>query len=429
MSQQLTRPASATGAWAALALLLAFLCGASLLRWNNPFEGRLVPAALALMLLMWFAVTAVDLGLYRVHRRASTGLEATRWSPSWARSLTKFAGLLGSLGFVALLYWLFPEYHGDFYARYYELLRLILPPWILLALPYFYWVDARMPKPHDAYWQLGRILLLQWRDARVDQARVWNHLLGWLVKGFFLPLMFTYLCNNLDRFLHFNFENLTAFQFIYDFLFEFLFFIDVGLATLGYLVSLRLTDTHLRSTEPSMLGWAVAILCYQPFWSLFDKQYLAYGNGYTWGQWLWDTPWLYGLWGCAILVLTGIYAWSTVCFGARFSNLTHRGIITHGPYRFTKHPAYLTKVLAYWMISVPFLIGADGSLADTLRHCSLLLLLGGIYFLRARTEEAHLSHDPDYRSYAEWIAVHGLFARLRGLVTTLTADESSRITA
>jgi len=78
---------------------------------------------------------------------------------------------------------------------------------------------------------------------------------------------------------------------------------------------------------------------------------------------------------------------------------------------------------------VPFLIGADGSLADTLRHCSLLLLLGGIYFLRARTEEAHLSHDPDYRSYAEWIAVHGLFARLRGLVTTLTADESSRITA
>ena len=31
---------------------------------------------------------------------------------SWARTLTKFAGLLGSLGFVALAYWLFPELHS-----------------------------------------------------------------------------------------------------------------------------------------------------------------------------------------------------------------------------------------------------------------------------------------------------------------------------
>ena len=65
---------------------------------------------------------------------------------------------------------------------------LVFSPWLLLALPYLYWVDARMPKPQDGYWMLGRLLLM--RREGVDRARVWNHLLGWLVKGFFLPLMF-----------------------------------------------------------------------------------------------------------------------------------------------------------------------------------------------------------------------------------------------
>ena len=406
-------PPSATGGWTALALLLAFLGGLGLLRAGAVpgLGGNTVHAALFLIVLMGVAVAVVDLGVYRVHRRASTGMAPGHWAPSWERTLHKFVGLLGSVGFVAWLYWLFPEYHGDFYGRYYELLKLILPPWLLLALPYLYWVDARMPKPQDGYWMLGRLLLM--RREGVDRARVWNHLLGWLVKGFFLPLMFTYMCNDLERFVRYDFAQLTAFRFVYDFLFGFLYFIDVGLVSLGYLMSLRATDTHLRSTEPSMLGWSVALLCYQPFWSLFDKQYLAYNAGNTWGQWLWNTPWLYGFWACLILLLTGLYVWATVVFGARFSNLTHRGIITSGPYRFSKHPAYLAKNLSWWLISVPFLIGSDGSAAEALRHCLLLLMLNGVYFLRARTEEAHLSRDADYRAYAQWIAAHGLLARLR----------------
>lgn len=417
-------PASATGAATALALLLAFLGGAAVLWHERPFGDNTVHSALFMMVLMALAVAAVDLLVYKVHRRASTGLSFARWAPSWQRSLTKFAGLLGSLGFVALLYWLFPEYHGDFYTRYYEMLALILPPWLLLALPYIYVTDARMPQPHDGYWLMGRLLCLQWQD--LDRAKLWNHLLGWLVKGFFLPLMFSYMCNDIGKFLHYDFARLTAFRFVYDFLFEFFYFIDVGLVSLGYLMSLRLTDTHLRSTEPSMLGWAVALLCYQPFWSVIDKQYLAYNSGHTWGEWLWNTPLLYGLWGGLILALTGIYVWATVSFGARFSNLTHRGIITNGPYRYTKHPAYLAKNLSWWLISVPFLF--EGSAAEALRHCLLLLLLNGVYFMRARTEEAHLRRDPDYQAYARWIDVHGLLRGLRwgGATTSQAAGLAQR---
>lgn len=105
------------------------------------------------------------------------------------------------------------------------------------------------------------------------------------------------------------------------------------------------------------------------------------------------------------------YALSTISFGLRFSNLTNRGIITSGPYRFTKHPAYITKNLSYWMVSVPFVEPLGWQVA--LMHCARLVAVNLIYYTRAKTEERHLMRDLDYRAYAEWIAQHGLFARMR----------------
>ena len=66
------------------------------------------------------------------------------------------------------------------------------------------------------------------------------------------------------------------------------------------------------------------------------------------------------------------------------------------------------------MISVPFIAGAGWPQA--VQSC---LLLGGvnlIYFLRARTEERHLSRDPVYREYTAFIAEHGLLAVARRFV-------------
>ncbi len=104
-------------------------------------------------------------------------------------------------------------------------------------------------------------------------------------------------------------------------------------------------------------------------------------------------------WAAAIIALTVIYALCTVSFGLRFSNLTHRGIITDGPYRFTKHPAYLAKNLSWWLISVPFV--SEQGWGAALRNCMLLALLNLIYYARARTEERHLSRDPDVRGLCD----------------------------
>jgi protein-S-isoprenylcysteine O-methyltransferase Ste14 len=347
-------------------------------------------------------VFAPDLLWQHVQRRTLVAA-----SPGdWPRSLTKLAGLVGAVGFLALLYWLFPEYyHGDnFYGHCRVALGVVLPLWALLALPYIYWVDRRMQDPHDALWHMGRLVTLRWRGLPLPL--IGQYQLGWMVKGYFLPLMFTYLCNDLDKMLHYDLGTLHGFKGLFDWAFFALYLTDVALVSMTYLMSLRLADTHIRSAEPTMLGWFAALLCYQPLWSLISAQYIDYESGVGWDRWLQPIPWLYVFWGSAIVVLVAIYVWATVSFGGRFSNLTHRGIITNGPYRYTKHPAYLAKNLSWWLISMPFMI-SDGA-AMALRRCLLLVLLNMIYYVRAKTEERHLGVDPTYAAYAAWIERRGL---------------------
>lgn len=398
-------PTSATHGWVAFAALAGFLAAMGCLRVFRPFGDQVVSSALFLIGVTAAFIFATDLLWQKVYLRSSTGLNFKQSNPSLRRSLTKYAGLLGSLGFVGFLYWLLPEYHSAFYTRYYQMLLIVLPPWLVLAIPYLYWIDKHMPQPKDGYWHMGQAVCLNWQE--VDRAVLGQHVLGWLIKGFFFPLMFTYMCNDIAKFVNYDFGKLSHFGTWFDLIYDFLYFVDVGIVSMGYLISMRVTDTHLRSAEPTLLGWSVALLCYQPFWSLAGRNYLAYDTDLKWGAWLWNQPLIYGIWGTSILLLTAVYVWATVIFGGRFSNLTHRGIITNGPYRYTKHPAYIAKNLSWWMISVPFVLQSTAS--EAIRHCLLLLALNGVYWMRAITEERHLSWDPDYVAYSDWIKSHGVF--------------------
>ncbi len=337
----------------------------------RPFNDDVLDSAMFVIAATTIAIFAVDIGWQRVYRRASTGLDFTRDDPSWPRTLVKLAGLLASIAMVGVAYWLIPEYRRRLYGYYHDFLRVVVGPWIVLSIPYFFWVDRKMREPRDGYWQMGRLVMLQWRG--IDRRMLWQHVLGWTIKGFFLALMFSYLCNDLRWLLLFDFGALGSFKATYPFIYRFIFFVDVSIATLGYLMCFRPTDTHFRSAEPTLLGWVVTLACYEPFWSAVGGRLLPYDTGYPWDAWLQYHPALYTTWGTVILVLSAIYVWATVSFGARFSNLTHRGIITNGPYRWTKHPAYVAKNLTWWMISVPFmprggLSGDPRPLRDALRR-------------------------------------------------------------
>jgi Isoprenylcysteine carboxyl methyltransferase (ICMT) family len=399
-------PPSATHALVAWIGVSAMLAGVGVLNFWSPVR-QIAYQALIVMGCAAAGIFIPDLLWQKVQRRSL--LTAPKRADA-ARVATKLAGLIGSVGFVAALYWLTPEYHlgGTFYGNYYLALQVLLPVWALIAPVYIYYVDRRLAQPRDGLWQMGRLVLLQWRG--LEPRVIWQHLLGWLVKGFFLPLMFTYFCDNLNKLLHYDLNQLRSFNGIFDWSYFTLYFIDVSLVSMTYLMSLKVTDTHIRSTEPTAMGWVSALVCYQPFWSLISKQYIDYDPGKPWGFWLANIPWLYYPWACMIILLVAIYVWATIAFGARFSNLTHRGIITNGPYRLTKHPAYLSKNLSWWMMAMPFMLSSGWQ--DALRRCVLLGSLNLIYYLRAKTEERHLGLDPVYVRYARWIDEHGALRAL-----------------
>ena len=324
----------------------------------------------------------------------------------------------GLLGFIVTLaaiaggYWLFPEYHGAFYDPFWRLLRLLAPAAAPAIIGYFLWSTPRLVKPRDAYWWLGRCALGH-PPATAAMAPLRAHALAWTVKAFFLPLMAVYAGDQVK-------DVAKVFQDIgasglkpnsFALLFKLSYTTDLLFCVVGYVFTVRVLDSHIRSTEPTAFGWLVALICYQPFYSVIGNYYLRYDDNRAWGEYFAAYPVLSACWGFGILALVMIYGLSTAAFGLRFSNLTYRGIVTNGPYRYTKHPAYLSKNLSWWMISMPFL-SAQGP-ATALRHCLLLGLLNGVYYLRAKTEERHLGADPAYVAYAAWIAEHGLFARLR----------------
>lgn len=363
--------------------------------------------AIILMAVMAGTILTLEGFFLRPIGRASTGIDWTSKAPyAPKRVAIKLLGFAITLLSLAIFYWLLPEYRGRWYSRYYQFLTTILPWMIVLAVPYFFVVDRVMVDPYDGYAKVGYLFVGKFKDF--DGSKIKQHVLGWMVKGYFLPLMFVELLKKIDYFSDLGIPiQLSNVRDLYDFLYSAIFGIDLLWVTVGYLISMRIFDTHIRSTESTMVGWTVALVCYQPFWSFFEKQYLRYDSGNPWGEWFEENSVGYALWACLIIICLIIYLWATLSFGLRFSNLTHRGIITNGPYRFCKHPAYVSKNVAWWLITMPFM--PSWGVLEAVRHSLLLLGLNIIYYLRARTEEKHLSQDEVYVAYAAYIDTHGIF--------------------
>ena len=358
--------------------------------------------------------------LHKSHKKSS-GIDFSKGSPiHWKRVGTKLLGLYVTLGIVALFYWLLPVYRSGFYQNYFKLTFLLLPIITLGSIPYFIILDKYMKEPWDNHWHLGMAVLGRWKE--VDKYALKYHFLGWLVKAFFLALMFPYLMNNTNIIINNSFvgpgEHFGKF---YDYMYNMIFSIDLAFVSAGYLLTLKIFDTHIRTAEPTFLGWMFALFCYEPFWSaLASPKYLNYEDGYYWGHLFAGMGNVYMIWGSVILILFTIFTMSSIAFGMRFSNLTNRGIITNGPYRFMKHPAYVSKNIAWWLISVPFISAAGPAMA--VKHCLLLFGLNLIYYLRAVTEERHLSLDPTYVLYANAMNERSLFGGLYKILPFLKYD-------
>jgi hypothetical protein len=350
----------------------------------------------------------------RAHHSAAAGLDWScprPWRETWRTTGVKLLGLWATWGVIAAAYWLFRVFHTDNLAYAFGVIR---HPATLAAIPlsavYVLLVDRVMREPRDDLWHAGAALL---GLPGVQRAKLADHARSWLVKGFFLGFMFAILPRGVAGAVAQPAAGLLADPVrLAGVAIGYVFFFDLIFGTVGYLCALRMVGTHIRTANPYLTGWVAALICYPPFVLMGPGALLNYTAGTrAWSDWVGGRPEVVIAYGAVLLVLVALYAWSTVIFGLRFSNLTHRGIITNGPYRWFKHPAYLSKNAFWWLAHLPFLTVTGP--AEGVRNAAILLLVNVVYWWRAKTEERHLMSDPDYQAYAAWIERHGLLPRLR----------------
>ena len=352
-----------------------------------------------LFILFAVVVTAVTvLTEYLLYPRTSP---LRRWKvcrhADWRRIVYKEAALLITFGIIGLIYFLFPMFsYNDFTLQYFPFLTAIMPYIIVGSIPYFYLMDRIDPDPNDSYYKVG--YAITHLKKTMTRFELGNYARSWLVKAFWLSLMQPAMIVKIRWLITYNWDMMRGNPVEWFWTANVIcFFIDLAYASVGYMMNFKLFNTQTRTAEPTFFGWFVAIMCYWPFWQvLFYPFFLKY-EGVSWLKTFEPGSFLFFIWFAVIIALEFLYAMATVSAGIRFSNVTYRGLWNTGLYRYTKHPAYVFKNISWWFISMPFLMAG----ASTAIKCSLLLFgLNIVYYLRARTEERHLSHYPEYEAYA-----------------------------
>lgn len=401
----LTRPKSAVSTGVGLAGLAGLLTWFAIARhfgMSGPLSALTNVAACAIPMVLW------SLFVDRVHRHPSTGIDWDAAPRAVADirdvSTAKLAGLWATWALIGAVYALCRFYWTGSYVFAMRCFLYGAVPLLLVSPFYVIWLDRRLREPKDGAWAFGRWLM----GGEADTRAIADHFRAWAVKGFFLAFMLSIVPGGFHDVVSRPWADIAAGPVpLANYLISFMFMVDVAMATVGYLLTMRPLDAHIRSAMPYADGWVAALICYPPFILMGNGGPLDYHPGtmgdQSWAYWIGGNAALLWLWGGVLVALTAIYAWATVAFGLRFSNLTHRGILTHGPYAWAKHPAYLSKNAFWWLSTLPFLVTTD-SITDAVRNTAILAAVSGVYWWRARTEERHLSADQAYRSYAAWMA-------------------------
>ncbi|MFH0801548.1 MAG: methyltransferase [bacterium] len=218
--------------------------------------------------------------------------------------------------------------------------------------------------------------------------------LCFLLKFFYIPVMTNFLFSNI-KLLFVNYDKITMIgiglpqiiEAVYFSMLYILLIVDTGFFTFGYIFEIK-GKSEFRSVDPYFTGWLAALMCYPPFNGI-TCQLIGWGSTdyATFGS----IPVTIAVLSL-VLVLYFIYTWASVALGLKASNLTNRGIVSWGPYRFIRHPAYICKNLAWIVMAIPLMRNGLPTILP-------LILWSMVYLFRALTEERHLLADPDYREY------------------------------
>lgn len=371
-------------------------------------------------------------------------LKEKRYSHFLGNALIHYFLNLGLLAFVIAFFHTAGEYGFRSNSAYYQ-------PWFrFLELAWFYYGPGLWMEGQGLGWFLGLPYVILTRalkhspDAdRRDMTILPAKVLGWagshllrapslrpsfgdyekkavralLVKVFFGPLMTVFFCDqfphlvsNVGYVFHWIPQAIsngtyTHNQFNNDFFnlsIALIFSIDVALAWVGYVTSSRWVDNQTASAEPTLLGWMVCIICYPPSQMFLGLYYSSPGEREVLQ---FQSQWLITFFTALMVMSYIVYMAATLWFGVRFSNLTNRGIIRKGPFAIIRHPAYASKNFSWWIVMFPAIVwnATHTGLQVAILQTIGLVLMTWVYYLRAMTEERHLSLDPAYLDYCKQV--------------------------
>src|SRR3546814_78087 len=228
---------------------------------DGPYAGMAGVFACGVPMVLWSML--VD----KVHLRPSTGIDVKHPKPfreTLDISLVKLAGLWATWAGIAVIYCLARWYWNGGYLFSMEMFAAAAPWLFGLSIPYVIWLDRYMMEPRDGAFAFGQLII--GAAGKPDQEEVRNHLRSWLVKGFFLAFMLAIVPGNFADMVHLGAEGLFAGPVeLARFLISFMFVVDVAFATVGYMLTMKPLDAHIRQANPYMKGWVSEPMCYLPY--------------------------------------------------------------------------------------------------------------------------------------------------------------------
>lgn len=334
------------------------------------------------------------------------------------RTLTKFSGVLLGISFIFFLVWLLPAYDSAtnlprLYEALFPTLAFIIPASLVLIFATEYILGEK----RDGTYQFGLLARLKVRD--INWTIFFDGVREWLLRCFFLLINFYALVWYIAYLRTNGLPNISG-----DFV-TFITRLDLAIFGMivasilpGYIFASRLIGTELKKVDRTWFGWAINLSCYPPInAALFGAwiRYIpapetasVYAGTPAWAFHTAGSPAFLLIIATLIIIFAIIHLWGEAIVGIRAANMSMRGIVTTGPFAFTRHPIYVSKCFQWACLYFPVL-NAVG-IVNPIQSGILFLLVCAIYAGRALGEERLLATDPNYVKYALFMDKESVFA-------------------
>lgn len=293
----------------------------------------------------------------------------------------------------------------DFHLNTIDIFNFLLLLYLALLIP-FYLIENEKSKARIVLNSIKNKLTI--KDYKINTEEK-NSILAWIVKLFFIPLMIIWISQDASIIINkiyswFNELNLFSKNFYYFYnnyifitIFKLIIFTDLLFFTLWYLLESKYLWNKIKSVEPTILWWLVALICYPPFNSVMNNFFTWYSTDNP----IFNNFYIHIFFNSLLLIFFAIYSRASISLWLKASNLTNRWIVSKWPYKYVRHPAYISKNVSWFIWALPIIIVniKDFNLFNLFLVIASISAWWFIYYMRAITEEKHLEMDKDYVEY------------------------------